>query len=69
MIDPKEFKMDIVTPHELFMALEPETFTWESIIYVDFSKLLAKLKDTHQDKEKVLESIEQVSDEQAMALV
>ena len=35
--------MYMATPHEFFMALEPETFPWESRIETDFNQLLPKL--------------------------
>mmetsp|Transcript_41837 Transcript_41837/g.40188 ORF Transcript_41837/g.40188 Transcript_41837/m.40188 type:complete len:148 (+) Transcript_41837:78-521(+) len=47
LIDPKEFLMPVVTPHELFMALEE--FPWESRVQVDFANLLPKLAQSSQD--------------------
>jgi diphthamide synthase subunit DPH2 len=37
MIDFKQFNMSVVTPHEFFMALEPELFPWEAKIITDFN--------------------------------
>jgi diphthamide synthase subunit DPH2 len=44
LIDFKEFNMPVVTPHEFFMALEPELFPWESRILTDFTRLLPTLR-------------------------
>ena len=35
----KEFMIPLVTPHELFMALEPERFPWSMKIITDLSEL------------------------------
>lgn len=37
--------MSVVTPHEFFMALEPELFPWESRVITDFNRLLPKLQE------------------------
>lgn len=43
VIEYKKFNMHVVSPHEVFMALEPEAFPWESKITTHFNKLLEKL--------------------------
>lgn len=42
----KEFMIPIATPHELFMALMPESFPWESKVITDFQLLLPKLNES-----------------------
>lgn len=45
MIDPKKFNIPVVTPHELLMALDEESFPWESKITTDFNALLPRLRE------------------------
>ena len=44
LVDFKTFNMHVATPHEFFMALEPEIFGWESRIETDYNMLLPKLQ-------------------------
>lgn len=73
LVDFKDFNMHVVTPHEFFMALEPETFPWESKIITDFNLLLTKLSDIHngQNHKEALEEakLEHKPDETALALM
>jgi len=43
LIEFKQFMMTLVTPHELLMALLPETFPWECRVITDFGLLIPKL--------------------------
>lgn len=43
--------MTVVTPHELFMALEPDLFPWESRVITDFNQLLPILRGRTKDKD------------------
>lgn len=36
LISTKEFMMPVTTPHELFMALLPDSFQWQCKIITDF---------------------------------
>ena len=53
IIDSKEFYASVLTPHEVFMALMPEVFGWESKIITDFNILVQMLHDhqSRQDKQ------------------
>jgi hypothetical protein len=46
LVDFKLFNMHVATPHEFFMALEPELFPWETRIETDFNQLLPRLSKT-----------------------
>lgn len=54
LIDFKEFNMPVVTPHEFFMALEPELFPWESRVLTDFTRLLPTLRKQPETLEEAL---------------
>lgn len=44
LIAPKAFyNMQVVTPHEILMALQPAVYPWESKIVTDLGQLLAKI--------------------------
>jgi diphthamide synthase subunit DPH2 len=47
LIDNKQFNINVVTPHELFMALEPEAFPWESKVHSDFNKILPRAQSLY----------------------
>ena len=61
IIGSKQFMMPLATPHEVLMALKPETYPWESKINTDFSELLAKFGAQQQE---LLETSEAKQDEQ-----
>jgi hypothetical protein len=63
--------MTVVTPHEFFMALEPETFPWESRVITDFNQLLPRLLDkTASLKEEIEEAMAKHNlDESALAVI
>ena len=44
IIDSKEFYASVLTPHEVFMALMPAKFPWESRIVTDFTELMNRLE-------------------------
>ena len=44
VVEYKKFNMHVVTPHEVFMALEPEIFPWQSKIITYFNILLNQLE-------------------------
>lgn len=61
--------MPIVTPHELFMALEPDAFPWESKVITDFNAILPKIRELYSKQNiKYCEATFKI-DEQSMALV
>ena len=35
--------MNVVAPHEAFMALKPDSFPWQSKIITDYNELLLRL--------------------------
>jgi diphthamide biosynthesis enzyme Dph1/Dph2-like protein len=39
LIDSRQFLIPVVTPHELFMALQPDAFPWQCKIITDFRLL------------------------------
>lgn len=45
MIPFKKWNIDVVTPHEVLMALQPELFPWESKIITDFCKILNRIDE------------------------
>lgn len=40
LIDPREFMTQVLTPHEVFMALMPSRFPWQCKITTDFRQVL-----------------------------
>lgn len=64
--------MTVVTPHELFMGLEPSLFPWESRVTTDFNELLPILNAAALSPDKQKEVLEQAlanPDETQLALV
>jgi diphthamide biosynthesis protein 2 len=44
MVDPKEyFGMPVVMPHEILLALQPDTHPWSSRVLTDFPQLLREM--------------------------
>lgn len=63
LIDPKQFMMPVVTPHEVMMALQPSQFPWQSKIQTDFSTLLGTDIELPAEEAKQDDSMALVSSE------
>lgn len=46
LIDPREFMTQVLTPHEVFMALTPSRFPWQCKIITDFRQVLRQLEQS-----------------------
>ena len=57
-IDSREFMTNIVTPHEVFMALLPSLFPWESKIITDWRVLLQRFSGQELTVEKIEQDLE-----------
>jgi diphthamide synthase subunit DPH2 len=66
LLDFKTFNIHVVTPHEFFMALEPDLFPWESRVITDFNELLPILS---QQPPCTVEESKYSCEESALALV